>query len=267
MINLNEYQLKIIISIELLNLCQTLIEADSYISDAKPIGHLCWTSNECLINSLCIRENSFDRYGTCRCIPGYIQIEAWLQCISPKHYGNDCEFNLDCQHYDPNTICEPVLAPHPLNKCLCDDYHKYDNESGLCEPCDRPECRHFRINSKSRHISSNPSYYTYFYQIMNWIYNNIFGVCVIFALPISVYFLFLGIYFIKKSCQSSGRQRNRLIDSMDTIDINQSVFVALPQPVMPQISAPISEESPPDYEDLAQTIRLPTYKEALQIHT
>ena len=159
MIKLSEYQLKIIIliSLELLDLCPTLLEAD-----AKPIGHLCRSSNDCFIYSFCIRNNSLDRYGKCQCIPGYIQIDS--QCIAPKRYGYDCEFNLDCQHYDPNSICEfPILGL--TNKCICNNYHKYKEESGLCQP-------NHLIDHRSRqvHIDNDLLDYTrlsiYFYYNM-----------------------------------------------------------------------------------------------------
>ena len=263
MINLNEYQLKIIISIELLVLCQTLIEADSYSSDDKLIVHLCRSSKDCLRNSLCIRNDSLDRSGTCQCIPGYFQMQIWgieiVNCIpiSPKHYGYSCKYNQDCQHYDPNTICDisyigPVLDP--IRKCICADYHKYSQESGVCEPCDRLECvrPHHRIIKTNRQLK-------YF--------NNYFQVFFIF-----VFFFFGSLFcsYLMKKLYLSCHEESELIDSVDTIDINQPVFVALPQPVLQpvasQMSSTILEESPPEYEDLAQTIRLPTYKEALLIY-
>ena len=259
MINLNEYQLKIIISIELFVLCQTLIEADSYSSDGEPIVHLCRSSKDCLRNSLCIRNDSLDRNGECQCIPGYFQYQIWgilnVICIpiSPKHYGYSCKYDQDCQHYDPNTICGTVLDP--IRKCVCADYHKYSEESDVCEPCDRLECdrTHHRITKTNRQLKYSKNYFVVFFIFVFFFFGSLF--CS---------------YFMKKLNQSRDRHENRLIDSVGARDINQSVFVALPQqvpqPVAPQMSSTILEESPPDYEDLAQTIRLPTYKEALLIH-
>ena len=266
MINLNEYQLKIIISIELLNLCQTLIEADSHISNAKPIGQICWSSNECQVNSLCLKEGSV-KYGTCQCLPGYIRVDTWLQCIKPKHYYQSCEFNLECKHYDPNTVCEsePLMF---ITRCFCADYHKYNNESDLCEWCDRPDCRRHYHHYK-REVSLNR--YNRWYHNVNGLFG-IWASLLIMALPIGVYLFFLGIRISKKlfESHSSGGQQNRLIQSID-IDISQPVFVTLPsdnrEPVLPQNPIRVLDESPPDYEDLAKSIRLPTYYEAIHMNS
>src|ERR1700712_1737339 len=102
MLNWNECNLKLFISIEILNLCYDLVGGDSHVSATKSIGQICWTSVECQMYSQCAKADESHRYGTCQCLPGYIATDTWIQCIQPRLYKESCEYSQQCRHFDPN---------------------------------------------------------------------------------------------------------------------------------------------------------------------
>jgi hypothetical protein len=256
MINLNEYHLRVILSLEILNLCPELVSADSHVSNAKTFGQFCWSSIECQVNSHCQRASETHRHGTCQCIPGFIRTDTWLECVEPRRYDQPCDMSHQCQHYDPHTVCE--TGAHGVTRCLCADYYRYNSADNRCQWCDDDECRLFSQSSTPMTNTYNEKYNRWYHNV-----NGIFGIwasLLIMALPISLFLFFVGLRFAKQLLHPnhtpSDSHRNALNSLISQSMAPSQIFVTLPHEV-------ITPEPPPTYEELIKSSRLPTYEEAL----
>ena len=264
MINKNELNLLLFISLETLNLFHYFVGGDSHVSNSKGIGQLCWSSVECQMYSKCTKADESHRYGTCQCIPGYIQTDTWIQCIEPRYYKESCDYSQQCRHYDPNTVCETDPGKDNRLRCLCNDFHKYNVIKAKCEWCEEYDCRR-RYQRYTYDESFGYKYNRWYHNV-----NGIFGMwasLLIVALPISLFLFFLGIRFTKQLMRFYTREvplsyhRNETNISSDLVETSHDIFVRLP----PEVVVP--PESPPAYEELAKTIRLPTYEEAITMNS
>lgn len=253
--------IKLIISIKVFNLLQITVRADSHVSSGRSRGQFCTASLECQTGSHCVKAGPTHPYGTCQCLPGYIPTDTWAQCLAPKHYKEECEYNQQCHHFDPNTVCDHEQGRR-ASQCLCDDYHKYNIMTMKCQWCDDQQCRRQSFlladHMPLEHMSYNQPLDRWYYNV-----NGVFGVwasLLIIAFPISIFLFFLGLRLSKKllNLQSSGLESNSnsLLDSEPPLLAEPRLLVSLPPEYIPL-------EPPPAYEDLSKAIRLPTYEEAI----